>query len=111
MLQALMLCSDNKSTILIFDARSVLAAGGNQLMGKGTENEAYYQNAKLNYMDIGNIHTMRQSQDKLVELCLAGSDSRWYSSLEATGWLGHVQLVLSAARSIATKVPTKLSPW
>eukprot|EP00045_Choanoeca_perplexa_P013788 m.157711 g.157711 ORF g.157711 m.157711 type:complete len:1047 (+) comp16455_c0_seq2:45-3185(+) len=104
MLQALMLCSDNKSTILIFDARSVLAAGGNQLMGKGTENEAYYENAKLNYMDIGNIHTMRQSQDKLVELCLSGSDTRWYSNLEATGWLGHIKLVLSAARSIATKV-------
>ena len=55
-------------------------------------------------MEIGNIHTMRASHDKLLELCIGVSDVQWYSQLENTGWLSHIKAVLSAARAIARKV-------
>ena len=73
-------------------------------MGKGSENASNYKGARVYYMEIANIHTMRQSHDALVDLCQNGSDARWYSQLEATGWLGHLRAVLSAANAIASKV-------
>jgi hypothetical protein len=50
-------------------------------MGKGSENASNYKGARVYYMEIANIHTMRQSHDALVDLCQNGSDARWYSQL------------------------------
>ncbi|EDQ89407.1 uncharacterized protein MONBRDRAFT_8319 [Monosiga brevicollis MX1] len=93
-----------RDQIAVFDARSMIAAGGNQIMGKGSENSAFYVGAQVFFMEIGNIHTMRASHDKLLELCIGVSDVQWYSQLENTGWLSHIKAVLSAARAIARKV-------
>ena len=46
-------------------------------------------------MEIANIHSMRSSLDSLMELCATGSEDKWLSKLESTGWLRHVRLVLS----------------
>lgn len=49
-------------------------------------------------MEIANIHTTRESQDQLIELCERGTEHNWYSSLESTGWLDHIRGILSAAK-------------
>eukprot|EP00656_Telonema_subtile_P006800 TRINITY_DN13169_c0_g1_i5.p1 TRINITY_DN13169_c0_g1~~TRINITY_DN13169_c0_g1_i5.p1 ORF type:complete len:935 (-),score=203.74 TRINITY_DN13169_c0_g1_i5:80-2884(-) len=56
----------------IVDCRSGLAASGNKLMGKGTEDTARLQSggvdrAKLHFLNIGNIHDMRGALTKLTE--------------------------------------------
>lgn len=90
--------------ISIFDARSVLAAGANKVMGKGSESTAFYPEAQIHYMEIGNIHTMRQSIDQLSNLCQSSTEVTWLSELETTGWLGHLRAIISAANVIVKKV-------
>eukprot|EP00039_Didymoeca_costata_P011980 m.171163 g.171163 ORF g.171163 m.171163 type:complete len:325 (+) comp15347_c0_seq3:2812-3786(+) len=55
-------------------------------------------------MEIQNIHAVRSSADALQALCEEQSDQKWYSKLEATGWMNHVQTILSAANSLARKM-------
>ena len=96
--------------IHIVDCRGRAAALGNRAQGKGTESVADYENATLKYCDIGNIHTMRESQQALVELLttcdVGGKDdtSAYLIALEATGWLKHVQQVLRAAVAVAERL-------
>jgi hypothetical protein len=55
--------------------------------GGGTENLSFYKNVSLEFLDIENIHVMREAQKKLFSLCNLGSeDAKWLSSLEATHW-------------------------
>ena len=113
------------------------------------ESEDNYQNAEFVFLDIQNIHVMRESLRKvglmlLLFLLLSPNpahkaknkyeychfhiynftpcqilphptqvkdicfpvidDARWLSSLEATGWLNHVKLIMAGAVKIADKV-------
>lgn len=58
----------------------------------------YYPNCQLSFMNIDNIHTMRESFRQMVELCHRQKDYRWFSSLEGTryllenqSWLAHTR--------------------
>lgn len=42
---------------------------GNKLAGKGYENTNYYINCEIYFLDISNIHKVRESFNKLVTLC------------------------------------------
>ena len=53
--------------IYIFDARPKVNAVANMAKGGGYENEESYQNAEFAFLDIHNIHVMRESLRK-VEL-------------------------------------------
>ena len=96
--------SPNPNLMVIFDARSEAAATGNKLMGKGSEVGKNYENTKVLFMEIGNIHAVRASVDALQALCEEESGSKWLSKLEATGWLKHVSGILSASSSLARKM-------
>ncbi|KAH8045854.1 phosphatidylinositol-3,5-bisphosphate 3-phosphatase [Aureococcus anophagefferens] len=92
--------------IHIVDCRGRAAALGNRAQGKGTEAVGDYENATLKYCDIGNIHTMRESQQQLVALLGAPDDESvlYHSALEATGWLKHLALVLKASIHVARRL-------
>ncbi|XP_004365574.2 myotubularin [Capsaspora owczarzaki ATCC 30864] len=91
--------------LVIFDARSIMAAGGNKLKGKGTEDTAgRYTNCKILFLDIGNIHAMRDSFDALAAMCESAPDASWLSALESTQWLSHLRSLLSAAVTISRYV-------
>ena len=60
--------------------------------------------AQLLFMEIGNIHAVRASADAVQGLCEDPSDQKFLSKLEATGWLLHVQSIMSAACSLARKM-------
>lgn len=88
--------------LVIFDARSMLAASGNRLKGKGTEDIVNrYRGMKLLYMNIANIHAMRESIDKLQTVCESVQDNKWLSLLESTQWLSHIRSVLKGATLVA----------
>ena len=111
------LCTPNAPSLVIFDARSVVAAEGNKLKvrfpkgiyislstfsleGLGTENAARYRNCKLLHLDIGNIHAMRESIDKLRSVaCQGASESHWLSKLEDTRWLQHIAVIIKERQS------------
>jgi len=85
-----------------------------------------YPNCKLSFRDIGNIHVMRDSLNKLREgenlknqdfvlritiACLLsevdGDDFKWLSNVESSQWLNHLGRILSAAIHIADAVHDK----
>ena len=89
----------------ILDARSQIAAMANRAIGKGTENIDNYAGAKLQFMSISNIHSVRSSFNKLADLARPGSvtedDDNFERALADCGWLSNVKAVLRASIKIA----------
>lgn len=64
------------------------------MKGGGYESEDAYQNAELVFLDIHNIHVMRESLRKLKDVVYPNiEDSHWLSNLEATHWLEHIKVI------------------
>lgn len=84
------------SRYCIMDARGQLAAVGNKAMGKGTEVPANYKGSYLVFMNIDNIHSIRQSYNALSTIFVdsdADDSSNYYGRIEASGWLKHIRMV------------------
>ncbi|CAL4079568.1 unnamed protein product, partial [Meganyctiphanes norvegica] len=104
-IQHIMDANAQSHKIFIMDARPNVNAVANKAKGGGYESEDAYQNAEVQFLDIHNIHVMRESLRKLQEVCYPHIDNaHWLSNLEATHWLDHVRCVLSGALRIADKV-------
>jgi len=97
---------DTRAEFYIFDARRFRAATGNQIAGKGVENERHYHNTKVVFCNIENIHAMRASVNALADLLILGpaDDTLFMSKLDETGWLGHVRQVVDASVQVAEKL-------
>uniref|UniRef100_A0AAQ4RK17 Myotubularin n=1 Tax=Gasterosteus aculeatus aculeatus TaxID=481459 RepID=A0AAQ4RK17_GASAC len=96
--------ANNTEKLTIYDARPSVNAVANKATGGGYEGDEY-QNAELVFLDIQNIHVMRESLKKLKDIVYPNvEESHWLSSLESTHWLEHVKLVLSGAIQVADKV-------
>lgn len=64
-----------------------------QAKGGGYESEDAYQNAELVFLDIHNIHVMRESLRKLKEIVYPNiEEAHWLSNLESTHWLEHIKV-------------------
>ena len=59
----------NEAKLHIFDARPMISAFGNKVMGSGYENVDKYPHTWLWFCDIENIHKMRESYIKLMQIC------------------------------------------
>lgn len=71
-----------------------------QMKGGGYESEDAYQNAELVFLDIHNIHVMRESLRKLKDVVYPNiEDSHWLSNLESTHWLEHIKVSAATAAS------------
>jgi myotubularin-related protein 1/2 len=83
----------------ILDMRPRAAAMANRTGGYGYENTANYAGCTLQFCNIGNIHAVRDSFQKLSAVCLSAnqSDLNWVSAVEDTKWLMHVRLILAAS--------------
>jgi len=107
LLQTIMDANAQSHRIYIYDARPKVNADANKLKGGGYEIEENYPNAELLFLDIPNIHVMRESLRKVKDMCFPViDDSHWLSNLESTQWLSHVKQILSGAVKIADKVET-----
>ncbi|XP_026173215.1 myotubularin isoform X2 [Mastacembelus armatus] len=96
--------ANDTTKLTIYDARPNVNAVANKATGGGYEGDEY-QNAELIFLDIHNIHVMRESLKKLKDIVYPNvEESHWLSSLESTHWLEHVKLVLSGAIQVADKV-------
>ncbi|KAK1167351.1 myotubularin-like isoform X1 [Acipenser oxyrinchus oxyrinchus] len=91
--------------LTIYDARPNVNAVANKATGGGYEGEDAYQNAELVFLDIHNIHVMRESLKKLKDIVYPQvEETHWLSSLESTHWLEHIKLVLAGAIQVADKL-------
>ncbi|XP_046565750.1 myotubularin-related protein 2-like [Haliotis rubra] len=104
-IQMIMDANAQSHKLFIMDARPSVNAVANKAKGGGYENEDAYQNAELSFLDIHNIHVMRESLRKLKEVCFPTIDeAHWLSSIESTHWLEHIKQILAGAVRIADKV-------
>ncbi|XP_044769513.1 myotubularin-related protein 6 isoform X9 [Neomonachus schauinslandi] len=83
-----------------------LNAMANRAAGKGYENEDNYSNIRFQFVGIENIHVMRSSLQKLLEVngTKGLSVSDFYSGLESSGWLRHIKAVMDAAIFLAKAI-------
>ncbi|XP_062392809.1 myotubularin-related protein 2 [Sardina pilchardus] len=105
LLQAVMDANAQSHKLFIFDVRPSVNAAANKMKGGGYESEDAYQNAELVFLDIHNLHVMRESLRKLKEVVYPNIDeAHWLSNLESTHWLEHIKSILAGALRIADKV-------
>ncbi|XP_052753763.1 myotubularin-related protein 2 isoform X2 [Galleria mellonella] len=103
--QLIMDANAQGNKLYIMDARPSANAIANKAKGGGYESEDAYQTAELVFLDIHNIHVMRESLRKLKELCFPQIDqTRWFSGIEASCWLKHIKCILAGAVRIVDKV-------
>ncbi|KAF8643804.1 hypothetical protein AX16_008822 [Volvariella volvacea WC 439] len=109
------------STNLIIDARPTKNAMANTVQGAGTENMDHYREGKKAYLGIDNIHTMRDSLNKVIE-ALREADALLASinndlperlsslatldrqALRRSGWLRHISAILEGSLLITKNV-------
>ncbi|XP_054484330.2 phosphatidylinositol-3,5-bisphosphate 3-phosphatase MTMR6 isoform X2 [Agelaius tricolor] len=103
MLQAISKANPSNRYMYVMDTRPKLNAMANRAAGKGYENEDNYSNIRFQFVGIENIHVMRSSLQKLLEVSgtrgLSVND--FLSGLESSGWLRHIKAVLDAAVFLA----------
>ncbi|KAI0419973.1 protein-tyrosine phosphatase-like protein [Xylaria grammica] len=92
---------------LIVDARPTINALAMQVVGKGSENMEYYPFAKKAYLNIDNIHVMRESLNTVIEAIKDGDISKLPPNRELlikSNWLKHIRGVLDGSALIARQV-------
>uniref|UniRef100_A0A6B2KYK1 Uncharacterized protein n=1 Tax=Arcella intermedia TaxID=1963864 RepID=A0A6B2KYK1_9EUKA len=87
--------------LFIMDARAKVAAMANKAKGAGFEDA--YQNSKVVFLNIDNIHGVRASWKSLIQIChksyniSESSDVNWHSRLGDSGWLVHIFRIMRGA--------------
>ncbi|KAK7096994.1 hypothetical protein V1264_004036 [Littorina saxatilis] len=106
MLQHVLRANPNSKFMYVVDTRPKINAMVNKAQGKGYENESFYSNMKFQFLGIENIHIMRSSLQKLVEVCELKNPSMtaFLSGLEGSGWLKHISAVLETSVFIANAI-------
>lgn len=80
------------------------------MKGGGYESEDAYQNAELVFLDIHNLHVMRESLRKLKEVVYPNiEEAHWLSNLESTHWLEHIKVIYLKAESAKKQFPGKMN--
>ncbi|XP_058906969.1 myotubularin-related protein 8 isoform X1 [Kogia breviceps] len=106
LLEAISQTNPGSQFMYVVDTRPKLNAMANRAAGKGYENEDNYANIRFRFMGIENIHVMRSSLQKLLEVCELKSPtmSEFLSGLESSGWLRHIKAIMDAGIFIAKAV-------
>ena len=92
---------------LIIDARPTVNAYAMQAVGMGTENMDNYPFAKKAYLNIDNIHVMRQALEKVVDTLKESDVTPLGPNKEAlakSGWLKYIANMLDGVGIIARQI-------
>jgi len=106
LIKAISDANPSSKIMYIIDCRAWVNAVANTARGAGTEKcgplalkllfahsllltnrMAYYPNCRQFFMNIDNIHAMRDSLKQIADMCRKKVDYRWFSTLEAHRWL------------------------
>ncbi|XP_072562721.1 myotubularin-related protein 1b isoform X2 [Paramormyrops kingsleyae] len=104
-LQTILDANAQSHKLSIFDARQGSVADTNKAKDGGYESESFYPNVELNFLEIPNIHVMRESLRKVKEAVYPSIDeAHWLSAIDSTHWLEYIRLLLAGAVRIADKL-------
>ncbi|XP_047392813.1 myotubularin-related protein 8 isoform X3 [Sciurus carolinensis] len=106
LLEAISQTNPGSQFMYVVDTRPKLNAMANRAAGKGYENEDNYTNIRFRFMGIENIHVMRSSLQKLLEVCELKTPtmSEFLCGLESSGWLRHIKAIMDAGIFITKAV-------
>ncbi|KAM9833880.1 myotubularin-related protein 1a isoform 1-T1 [Syngnathus typhle] len=105
LLQTIMDANAHSHKLSISDARQFSVARSNKAKDGGYESESVYANVDLNFLEIPNIHVMREALRKLKDVLYPDiQQERWHSNLDHTHWLHYIQLLLCGASQMASKL-------
>jgi hypothetical protein len=95
----------NKKKLLILDARPLINARVNRAVGGGFEEG--YEDCELVFLDIQNIHVIRDSLKGIRNVCYPRIDFKTFNkALEDTKWLAHIQTILTGSKRAVTEMLT-----
>uniref|UniRef100_A0A0N5BTJ5 Myotubularin phosphatase domain-containing protein n=1 Tax=Strongyloides papillosus TaxID=174720 RepID=A0A0N5BTJ5_STREA len=98
--------NENSCKLPILDLRTFLSAEASQIQGGGYE--AAYNNCPVEFLNLTNIHSIRESFRKLTNACFPTCDQKnWLKILAETKWLLNIQLILNAATRVIVEVNDK----
>ena len=97
--------SNNSQKLMIYDARSYVAALANRVTKGGYENtKDYYTHCEIEFLDIDNIHGVRDAITKVYEMGLVpnllANSSKLMTSLDNTNWLQIISKILTGVNKI-----------
>lgn len=98
-----------KPLLFILDCRNVASAMANRAAGAGYESSNNYPNTRIEFLNISNIHSMRESYRNLGALILSntgngGTDTSFGKLVEDSLWLTHIRLILKASWDCAAGI-------
>lgn len=97
----------NKNKNLIVDARPTTNAMAQTALGAGSENMDNYPNCEKLYLGIDNIHVMRDSLNKLIEILRTGDLNKPpinKIALKKTNWLKYISLLLLSTEKLVKSI-------
>ena len=101
--------SQREPFLKIFDARPFVNAHAQRALGGGVENVNHYENTELNFLNIENIHVIRESWVGMIVGLNSVNPSKYLSAVEKSSWLEHVSLLLQGAVGIVDSLQSGIS--
>lgn len=96
----------NCRELLILDARPSVNAKLNRAKGGGFEDNC--ATASLTFLNIHNIHVVRDSLKRMVAALIPRVDEKnYYKALDECKWLNHIQSILEGAAKAVFNVETE----
>ena len=94
------------TTLYICDCRPKVNAYANRAKGGGFEFSGNYRHTELHFQEIGNIHVMRGSYERLEKVVMSNGahDLTWNSSIAESQWLAHVANVLYSSVRVCKEI-------
>ncbi|TPX31852.1 hypothetical protein SmJEL517_g04911 [Synchytrium microbalum] len=89
---------------LIIDARPAMNVAGQTAMGAGTESTENYRGCRLELMNIENIHVIRDSMNKLIDVVSSSDGMVSRDRLDRTNWLRHIRNLIDASLKVVQHV-------
>jgi myotubularin-related protein 1/2 len=99
----------SSTPLYICDCRPKVNAYANRAKGGGFEFSGHYRNSELHFQEIGNIHVMRGSLEKLERVVMSNGahDLTWNSSIVESQWYAHVANVLYSSVRVCNEIVRK----
>uniref|UniRef100_A0A5S6QLC9 phosphatidylinositol-3,5-bisphosphate 3-phosphatase n=1 Tax=Trichuris muris TaxID=70415 RepID=A0A5S6QLC9_TRIMR len=99
-------------TLFIVDTRPKINAMVNKATGKGFEDERNYNNVRYHFFAIENIHAVRTSLQKMLDVIWSKKNvsmSSFLTGMVNSGWLKHIRSILETASFISEAVSSGTS--
>lgn len=91
------------SGLIIYDARPYLNAQANRATGGGVENKGNYDNISITFLNIENIHAMRNSWNTLQSTNFQ-PDQKYLSLVDSSNWLNYLSVILTGVKLISERL-------